>query len=317
MASAGKAEAVTTNTESSTEIEPKPEGGPSADAPAPAAAPAPATRPYRAVCFDLDGTLLPLDLDVFLQRYFSALGQVAACSGADPAAFKAGMDAGIRAMTTHDDGCSNDQAFWRRFFAEVDPGACDWNAAFSAFYERSFGEIGADVVPDPAAARAVETLRAKGYTLALTTMPMFPAEGVKWRLNWAGVDADAFARITAYDNSTATKPRAIYYAENLAALGVDGKDVLMVGNNTVEDLSFMQLGADAFLVTDYLLNPSGMDVNAVRHGTLAEFADWVETLPTCENPAVDVRRGLIGREESQAVLVANERAAQKDGSVRP
>ncbi|NGM17608.1 HAD family hydrolase [Eggerthellaceae bacterium zg-893] len=305
---------MTTNTESSTETVPKPTGGPSPDANA--SAPAPATRSYRAVCFDLDGTLLPLDLDVFLQRYFSALGKVAVRSGADPSAFKAGMDAGVRAMATHDDGCPNDQAFWRHFFAEVDPGACDWNAVFAAFYERSFGEIGADVVPDPAAARAVETLRKKGYPLALTTMPMFPIEGVKWRLTWAGVDADAFVRITAYDNSTATKPHAIYYAENLAALGVDGKDVLMVGNNTVEDLSFMQLGADAFLVTDYMLNPSGMDVNEVRHGTLAEFADWVETLPTCENPAVDVRRGLIAREESEAVLVKNERAALRDRGVR-
>ncbi|WP_305296843.1 hypothetical protein [Parvibacter caecicola] len=51
----------------------------------------------------------------------------------------------------------------------------------------------------------------------------------------------------------------------------------------------MQLGADGFLVTDCLLNPNEMDVNEVRHGTLEQFAQWVETLPTCKNPATSIQ----------------------------
>ena len=62
------------------------------------------------------------------------------------------------------------------------------------------------------------------------------------------------------------KPRPLYYAENLAAAGVDGADVLMVGNNTVEDLSFMHLGADGYLVTDWLLDPAGFDLASGRRG---------------------------------------------------
>ena len=42
------------------------------------------------------------------------------------------------------------------------------------FYEHEFGAIGEGFQPNPAAARAVEALAAKGYPLVLATMPMFP-----------------------------------------------------------------------------------------------------------------------------------------------
>ena len=35
-------------------------------------------RSYTTVFFDLDGTLLPMDTDVFMKRYFKALGAFAA-----------------------------------------------------------------------------------------------------------------------------------------------------------------------------------------------------------------------------------------------
>lgn len=43
-------------------------------------------------------------------------------------------------------------------------------AAIGDFYENEFGELGADVKPNPAAARAIEALVAKGYPLVLATM---------------------------------------------------------------------------------------------------------------------------------------------------
>ena len=259
-------------------------------------------RTYRAVCFDLDGTLLPLDMDEFMKRYFGTLGPVVMAHGITAEAFGAGMNAGIKAMAAHDDGARNSDVFWAAFFEYVDRDAADWSEVFTDFYANRFGAIGEGMPVNPAAARAIETLSQKGYPLALTTMPMFPLRAVQWRVSWAGVDPDAFARITTFDNSTSVKPKLSYFAENLAALGVEGRDVLMVGNNTVEDLSFRALGADAFLVTDCLLNPDGMDVDTVRHGSLARFAEWVEGLPACEDPARDVCTGLVDPAARDAVL---------------
>ena len=255
-------------------------------------------RPYRAVCFDLDGTLLPMDIDDFMQGYFSSIVRFAASHGFDAEGFLTALKAGIKAMATHDGARTNEDVFWEAFGAAYGAGADEIRASIGDYYNGAFTAIGKNVVPNPATARVIETLRSKGYPLMLTTMPMFPRCAVEQRLRWAGVDPAAFGRITTYENSTSVKPRQTYYAENLAAMGapdaLSGKDVLMVGNNTVEDLAFCDLGADAFLVTDCLLDPAGYDLSTVRHGSLQEFADWAEALPACENPACDICAGPVG-----------------------
>lgn len=273
---------------------------------APAAADGAGPRAYRAVFFDLDGTLLPMEIDEFMRSYFGVLGAYAARFGVAPEAFMAGMKAGIKNMAAHDDGRPNCEAFWEGWFAHVDAGACDWPAELDRFYEGPFGELGAEVVPNPAAARAVDALASKGYPLVLATMPMFPERAVRWRLEWAGVDPDKFARLTNFANSTSVKPKPDYYAENLAAAGLRGADVLMVGNNTVEDLAACGLDVDAFLVTDHLLDPTdGFDLATVKHGTMEEFAAWAEALPACANPAVGIDAGLVDAAAREQALAEN------------
>lgn len=269
------------------------------------------TVSYRAVFFDLDGTLLPMELDEFLGRYFDGIRAFAAREGFDERAFSAGLFAGVAAMTGHDGSITNDEAFWDAFCASAGGERAGWEPTFLRYYGTEFASIGDAVEADPAAARAIRALRAKGYPLVLATMPLFPLEAVEKRLAWAGVDPLDFARVTRYDNSRAAKPSAAYYAENLAACGLSGTDVLMVGNNTVDDLAFRNLGAEVYLATDFLLNPTGADVSDVAQGTLAAFADWAEELPACRNPATGIERGAIDATARAAALAANLRAERK------
>lgn len=238
---------------------------------------------YDAVFFDLDGTLLPMDVETFLSKYFTLLGQCAVTRGFEPKQFSEAMRTSVFSMSQHEPGVLNSSVFWETFEACLGPIDDATRAFFDEFYEQDFGRIGEGFVPDPAAARAVEALRRRGYPLYLTTMPMFPRPGVEWRLRWAGVDPAAFARITCYDNSTACKPSLTYYHENLEIADVPASRVLMVGNNTKEDLACLDAGMDAYLVTDYLLNPNDFDIDTVKHGSMAAFADFVETLPACTN----------------------------------
>ena len=260
---------------------------------------------YRAVFFDLDGTLLPMDIEEFMSAYLSKLGAFAAAHGADPQAFGAGMKAGIKAMARHSGDITNEQAFFDAFYDCVGEGSLDWPALLTDFYENHFPSVGEGVVPNPAAAKAVKTLAEKGYTLLLTTMPMFPLAAVKARLAWAGVDPSLFSRITTFENSCSVKPKLTYFAENLAACGLRGSDVLMVGNNSVEDLAALDLGTDGYLVTDCLIDAVGYDLSKVKHGSLAEFADWVETLPVCENPADRVEATAVSWPRVQKAYEAN------------
>lgn len=264
-----------------------------------------APRAYRAIFFDLDGTLLPMELEEFLSTYFKSIASFVAAHEVDPQAFSAGLKAGIGAMAAHDDGRTNHEAYWEAFFQKVDRTAADWDALLGEFYDVDFGKIGEGVQPNPATARAVEALAQKGYPLVLATMPMFPRRAVEWRLAWAGVDASKFARVTSFENSTSVKPKLAYYAENVAACGLSGDDVLMVGNNMVEDLAIRGLGADAFLVTDHLLDPTeGFDLGSVKHGTMEEFAAWAEELPPCADPAQGVEAGAVPAAAREAALSA-------------
>lgn len=251
--------------------------------------------PYRAVFFDLDGTLLPMELDEFMSKYMEAIGVFVAEHGLDKDLFGKGLHAGIRAMAEDDSGRANDDVFWEKLF-EIVPGERDtWIPLFNEFYANQFGAIGDGVVPNPFAAQAIATLQEKGYPVVLATMPMFPLRAVEWRCEWAGVDPAVFERITHFANSTSVKPKLDYYSENLKAGGVEPEAVLMVGNNTREDLAAMKLGVDGYLIVDHLMNPNDFDVASVKNGTFEEFAAWVATWPDCADPAESFDTGVIAR----------------------
>ncbi|MEG0096612.1 MAG: HAD family hydrolase [Raoultibacter sp.] len=243
---------------------------------------------YRAIFFDLDGTLLPLDMDAFMGGYFLSIESFVEEHGLDVVCFTAALRSGIGAMAHNDGMRTNEEMFWRVFLDEIEsntPKEVDWKSLLNEFYEKDFGEIGAGMPLNPLSSVVVETLKEKGYTLALTTMPMFPACAVDWRLNWGDVDPAAFSRITTYENSSAIKPNTAYYEENLAAFDCKPEEVLMVGNNTREDLACLKVGMPAYLITDCLIDPDGFDLEAVDHGSMQEFFEFVCALPDCDNPA--------------------------------
>lgn len=236
---------------------------------------------YNAIFFDLDGTLLPMDVEVFLIRYFATLTESAMAFGYEADRFVHAVRVSIGAMAHHEPKISNADAFWRCFEKEWGQISEREESFFDYFYEEKFGGIGSGLGPNPVAARVINALVEKGYPLYLTTMPFFPRVAVEWRLRWAGVDPAAFDHITVYDNSTSCKPHLSYYQENIERIGIDPSTILMVGNNTEEDLAAMGLGMDVFLVTDYLINANGFDIESVKHGSLAQFADFVDRLPAC------------------------------------
>ncbi|MDO4503368.1 MAG: HAD family hydrolase [Coriobacteriia bacterium] len=274
-----------------------------------------ATRAYRAVCFDLDGTLLAMDMEEFLGGYFARLARFMVKHGADPDRLKMALNAGTRSMGQNNGPRTNEQAYWDTFMELIGKDAPEqeqrtkeeWIELFTEFYQTDFDLVGEGVVPDAHMVRAVQTLAQKGYPLLLTTTPLFPLMAVERRLGWAGLDPSLFCRVTNYENSSAAKPSLRYYAENLAAMGLEGADVLMVGNNTVEDLAFCKLGADAFLMTDYLIDPIDLDLSTVKHGSAQEFAAWVDALPACADPVADVATEALDPQVVEATL---ERCAQ-------
>jgi len=249
--------------------------------------------PYKAIFFDLDGTILPIDMAYFMGKYMKALSSFVSSHGLDVEAFSKALNSGIKAMATHEDGQSNAAVFWDAYFSVATEDPATWTPLFESFYENEFGAIGDGVVANPCAAEAIKILQDKDYPLVLATMPMFPLKAVEWRLAWANVDPKAFQRITNFENSTSVKPKLAYYEENLRAGGLEPHEVLMVGNNMLDDFECLKLGMDGYLITDFLLNPYDADISSIKHGSFQDFIAWIKDFSPCGEPAVGFETGLV------------------------
>ncbi|MBQ1217792.1 MAG: HAD-IA family hydrolase [Clostridia bacterium] len=100
----------------------------------------------------------------------------------------------------------------------------------------------------------------------------------KQRIEWAGLSPDDFEFYTTYENSCRCKPNSDYYREILNKLQVNPAECLMVGNDVEEDMVAESIGMKVFLMTDWLINRSGIDVSRYPNGGFAELKKFLETL---------------------------------------
>ena len=71
------------------------------------------------VLFDLDGTLLPMELEKFTNTYFGLLAKKAAPFGFQPEPLVAAVWKGTKAMVKNDGTETNDKRFWDTFAGEM------------------------------------------------------------------------------------------------------------------------------------------------------------------------------------------------------
>ena len=226
------------------------------------------------VLFDLDGTLLPMEQTVFLQRYLGLLSAKAASHGVEPQALVEALWRGTEAMMKNDGKASNRQRFWDSFAANLGQGIRELEPLFADFYAHEFDAVRDAVMPNPLARQVIDQLRVKGYTLALATNPLFPPVAIDTRLSWVGLSRDDFAYISDYSNSRYCKPQPGYFKDVLKELGKSPQEALMVGNNINEDMPARELGLAVYLITDCLEGEG--DQTKFPHGSFADFAGYVE-----------------------------------------
>ena len=230
------------------------------------------------VLFDLDGTLLPMDQDVFVKTYFGLLAKALAPHGYDPQQLIQAVWAGTKAMQVNDGSKSNEQAFWDTFCALLGEERRADEPLFRSFYENQFNQVRTVCGFDPRAAQVVARLKEKGLKVALATNPLFPAIATENRMAWAGLKPEDFQLYTVYENSCRCKPNPDYYRDVVSALGVDPAECLMVGNDVGEDMVARTLGMEVFLLTDCIINKNNEDISVYPHGGFDELLAFIEQL---------------------------------------
>lgn len=234
--------------------------------------------PITTVLFDLDGTLLPMDQEIFVKTYFGLLAKKLAPHGYEPEALINAVWAGTRAMVKNTGAQTNEAVFWDDFAGRFGEKSRADEPLFDAFYRTEFAKVQAVCGHNPKAAEAVAAIKRMGFRTALATNPIFPAIATEQRIRWAGLEPEDFELYTTYENASHCKPNPDYYRDIVRALDVQPEECLMVGNDVVEDMVAETIGMRVFLLTDCAINKNEADISAYPHGDFAELLRFVEKL---------------------------------------
>ena len=232
----------------------------------------------KIVLFDLDGTLLPMDQDVFVGSYFKLLAGKLAPRGYDPKQLVGDIWAGTAAMVKNTGETTNEEVFWKKFAEIYGEQVREDEPVFDAFYHNEFQRVQSVCGYNPQAAEVVQHIKEKGLRVALATNPIFPAIATESRIRWAGLKPEDFEIYTTYENSSHCKPNPDYYRDILKELDAKPEECLMVGNDVTEDMVAETLGMKVFLLTDCLINKEDKDISSYPHGDFAQLLEFVDNI---------------------------------------
>lgn len=230
----------------------------------------------KTVLFDLDGTLLPMDQDVFVKHYFGLLARKLAPYGYEQETLIGAIWKGTGAMVKNDGSCTNEEAFWNCFCKLLGPETRRDEPIFDEYYRKEFQAVQQVCGYTPQAAQTVARCKELGLQVALATNPIFPAVATQSRIRWAGLQPEDFMLYTTYENACFCKPNPKYYQAITQQLGADPAQCLMVGNDATEDLAASKIGMQVFLLTDCLINKEDKDISHYPHGSFPELMDYIE-----------------------------------------
>lgn len=230
---------------------------------------------YQAILFDLDGTLLPMDLEPFTKIYFGALAKELAPFGLTPEKLFKPFWAATKAMMGNTTGKLNADVFWETFTAMTGIDRAQVEPVCDAFYNVGFQAARAATKENPLAVEAVRAAREKADKVVLATNPLFPMAGQKTRLSWIGLAPEDFDLVTCYTSDRHCKPNPAYFHDICQRLQLDPARCLMIGNDDREDMDCATAaGMDAYLVTDCRL----IDKDQPWQGAQGTFAEMVAML---------------------------------------
>lgn len=230
------------------------------------------------ILFDLDGTLLPMDQEIFTKAYFGGLAKRLAPYGYEPQKLIDAVWIGTKAMIKNSGEKTNEEAFWDKFDEIFGEKARKDIIYFDKFYQEDFDNVKISCGFNPEVPTVINKIKEKGFRLALATNPIFPSIATQKRIKWAGLTSEDFEIYTTYENSRYCKPNPVYYMDILNKLGVKPEECLMVGNDVTEDMVAQSIGMKVFLVTDFLINKENKDISVYPSGNFQQLLKFIDEI---------------------------------------
>lgn len=229
----------------------------------------------RAILFDLDGTLLDLDGDQFLEAYVDHLSE-ALNPWIPQSAFREALwSASAAAMAMPHPEESNQHVLMQSLSEQLGVSATELRQQIQHFNHTKVGEILPIGSPCPGSREVVEAAQAMGLKVAVATTPIYELPVIMERLRRAQL-SDIDWDLIASDEFYWTKPYPNFFHELAARLGVAPNECLMVGDDAFNDLAAGNVGMATFYV--------GRSMGGLALGQRGSLNDLRLLLPHYENP---------------------------------
>ncbi len=230
----------------------------------------------KAVLFDLDGTLLPMDQNEFMKLYFDALCDKLAPADHDSEELVNAIWHGIRAMYRNNGSCTNESAFWHYFKKHLPDVTDETLRLLDEYYTKDFDQLSSVATPDPDAKKAIDYIRSRDMRITLATNPLFPRIATQKRIRWAGFEESDFEFFTSFEDSCFAKPNPDYFRSIYERMGLKPCECLLVGNDVDEDMAARELGMRVFLITDHMINRHNKDISDYPHGNFNDLIEYIK-----------------------------------------
>ena len=234
---------------------------------------------FKAILFDLDGTLLDIDMNIFLQHYFKSMADMAKDSGyaESEKLVKQIFKSTYVMISNRDPSRRNEEVFMSDFFSNWDYPPQVFMDFFDTFYDTRFPALNCYCRLIPGVPDMMAGLFNKGIKIVIATNPVYPCKAIYYRLKWAGISQFPYALVTSYEKMHFCKPHIEYYEEIVNRIGVKPTDCLMVGNDVGEDMIAGQIGMKTFLVEDMLID-KGVDLKPDWRGSIKDLFKFTEQI---------------------------------------
>jgi FMN phosphatase YigB (HAD superfamily) len=231
----------------------------------------------QAVLFDLDGTLIDVDMKRFVPDYLRLLvknmgGRVNAKHATQL------LHQAVAAMFANLDASSTlEMILLEMLQDELGMSPEDFQASLERFFNHDLASLRFMVSVHPLARQLIDTCQTRGWQLVLATNPIFPRKVIDARLAWAGLGDCVFHHVTDYETAHFCKPSPMYFAEILEQLQLRAEACLMIGNDSLHDMAAGQVGMQTCLLTPWRIRRSGLQYKADWQGAHDELLEMIQS----------------------------------------
>ncbi|MEX2103791.1 MAG: HAD family hydrolase [Bacilli bacterium] len=228
-------------------------------------------REIKALCFDLDGTLLQMDTEHFIESYMKSLSEHMAPI-IKPEDLNRWLWASTKEMIMNNDSTkTNEEVFGVHFLSQCKMDRDTVWPHLDEFYSSKFSLLKQYTEPSPISRQVVQTALDEGYKVIIATNPVFPRVAIQERMKWIEIDDLPIVWVTVYEEAHHCKPKPGYYKEIAAKVNVLPEECVMIGNDMQEDMVASTIGMKTYLVTNHILDHGQPTYVVDEKGTIEEL----------------------------------------------